>query len=323
MAPVPGHRLLRFASRWFDAATVSHVFEPLVADWQREWRDTPAQHRASIWWRGWCGFIVAALAVAPSVLLFTPVPPSMARRVLARMIIFTSAISLLLTIPFVVDVQGVTLDRLVVLTLLLTPSGAALAFPFAMTWVTDAVRRGPCVTANDRIAAIRVAMVGSLVAFVLIGWIVPAANQQFRELAAPEWVRRPVTRGVHELTTVELFVVPGRAVVDRRIYKEREAAIEQEIHQRAVLSLLPAVLVWLRCAALSRPRRGRLTPLPPAIATIATVLVFFPLYFLSVNIEPVLGIRTGTALWLPLAGLVAWAILEGRRSSARAEMLTS
>jgi len=31
-----GSRALTFASRWFDAATVARVFEPLVADWQRQ-----------------------------------------------------------------------------------------------------------------------------------------------------------------------------------------------------------------------------------------------------------------------------------------------
>ena len=79
-----------------------------------------------------------------------------------------------------------------------------------------------------------------------------------------------------------------------------------------MLSVLPAVLVWLRFAALSRPRTGRVSPLPPAIATVATILIFFPLYFLSVNIEPLLGIRSGTALWLPLAALAAWCVLESR-----------
>ena len=30
-------RALAFASRWFDEATVHRTFEPLIADWQREW----------------------------------------------------------------------------------------------------------------------------------------------------------------------------------------------------------------------------------------------------------------------------------------------
>jgi hypothetical protein len=38
----PGTRLLRFARMWFDEHTVAHVFEPLVADWQREWEEAPA-----------------------------------------------------------------------------------------------------------------------------------------------------------------------------------------------------------------------------------------------------------------------------------------
>jgi len=30
-------RALVFASRWFDGTTVRNTFEPLIADWQREW----------------------------------------------------------------------------------------------------------------------------------------------------------------------------------------------------------------------------------------------------------------------------------------------
>ena len=37
---------MQFARRWFPPSTVSSVFEPLVADWQRQWHDaTPAQRR--------------------------------------------------------------------------------------------------------------------------------------------------------------------------------------------------------------------------------------------------------------------------------------
>jgi hypothetical protein len=35
------HRALEFASRWFDESTVRSTFEPLTADWQREWQDAP------------------------------------------------------------------------------------------------------------------------------------------------------------------------------------------------------------------------------------------------------------------------------------------
>ena len=39
------NRALAFASRWFDEATVRRTFEPLIADWQREWHDASGARR--------------------------------------------------------------------------------------------------------------------------------------------------------------------------------------------------------------------------------------------------------------------------------------
>lgn len=50
---MPGTRLLQFARRWFPPSTVSNVFEPLVADWQREVsgvRSRRAQLRLRLQW---------------------------------------------------------------------------------------------------------------------------------------------------------------------------------------------------------------------------------------------------------------------------------
>ena len=108
---LPGSRLLAFASRWFDATTVARVFEPLVADWQREWRDAPPGRQAWVRVRGGCGFAIAAITVAPSVLLLTQLPAATTRRVLARVIIFTATLSALLTVPFVVDFRHMPAER--------------------------------------------------------------------------------------------------------------------------------------------------------------------------------------------------------------------
>jgi hypothetical protein len=45
-------RALAFASRWFDEATVRRTFEPLIADWQREWQDASPSRRARVSLRG-------------------------------------------------------------------------------------------------------------------------------------------------------------------------------------------------------------------------------------------------------------------------------
>jgi len=124
-------------------------------------------------------------------------------------------------------------------------------------------------------------------------------------------------RGVHELMFHELFLAPHRAVAgDRRT--ARSGAVEREIHQRTVLALLPALLVWVRWGSLARaastpPRRWS-----AAVATGATVAVFFSLYFASVNIEPRLGLSPGAALWFPVAALLTWGTLARWRISRAA-----
>ena len=82
--------LLRFARRWFDQQTVANVFEPLLADHQREWLDAAPSARLRIAMRTAMTFLIAMVTLAPRALFFTPTPPSMTRRILARLIIFTS-----------------------------------------------------------------------------------------------------------------------------------------------------------------------------------------------------------------------------------------
>ncbi len=62
---MPGTRLLEFARRWFPPSTVSSVFEPLVADWQRELRDAsqaPLARRAAVVVRGLLAFTVTLIS---------------------------------------------------------------------------------------------------------------------------------------------------------------------------------------------------------------------------------------------------------------------
>ena len=79
--PLPGTRLLRWARDWFDPATVSGVFEPLVADWQQEWTGAASVSRirtirmwaagaGAFWWTfGRCA--MRELRVAPPARGFT------------------------------------------------------------------------------------------------------------------------------------------------------------------------------------------------------------------------------------------------------------
>jgi hypothetical protein len=64
---LPGTRALAIASQWFDPRTVSTVFEPLVADWQRQWLDAAPPKRARTWLHGAAAFCVATVTASPQV----------------------------------------------------------------------------------------------------------------------------------------------------------------------------------------------------------------------------------------------------------------
>ena len=306
----PGSRLLGFARRWFDAGTVSRVFEPLLADLQREWIDAPPFRRARISVRGALAFARSVIACAPDVLLAAP-PPGITRRVLTRIIIFTSGAAIFVSVPIVWNLRDLSApDTLWLLVLCLLPSSAALAFPFAMPWVIDAIRRHANPNHVERSAALQVGLIAVLFSTLLIGWGMPAGNQVFREIAAPEHARPPA-RGVRELTIAELIVDPALATADEPFTRfGRRSAIRRELNNRAILAILPAVLLWLRWGARGRQRRRWHSPLPTPVATATAIAVFFTLYSAGGAAERSLNLDPGTGLWLPIAALLLWGTAE-------------
>lgn len=299
-------RLLRFVRRWFDERTVTNVFEPLLADHQREWLDAAPAARLRIAMRTAAAFIVAMLWVTPRAVLFAPTPASMTRRILARIIIFTATVSALLTVPLLLDLREMSLPQKAEAALWLLPASVAVAFPFAMTWVTDAIRRHTRPTPIERATALRIGIIAVTFTVLVMGWVVPAANQEFREIAAPDHARPPAL-GVRELTTRELIADPSPATADAPYTRHgQRGAVRRELNNRAVFALLPAVLLWLRWGALERPRKAWFSPLPASLATVITICGFFTLYFASVAIEHQANWEPGTALWLPPIALGMW-----------------
>jgi hypothetical protein len=291
--------LLAWAGRWFDARTVSSVFEPLVADWQREWLEAPVARRRWVTARAMAAFGVAAIAVAPRALILTPTPPSMLRRAISRMIIFVSVVSGLMMIPFLSQLGEIPPGRLAWLLMWLLPSMALFAFPFAMGFVVDGVRRHHTPTQAERMTVLRTALIAVAVTVVLGGWIVPAANQQFRlTVQADEW--RPPARGARELTTPQLIEAPWLAHAEG---PGRAEAIRRELHNRASLAVLPLVLIWLRWRALNHPSPQWL--LPAWLSATVLMGLFFSVRENDARIESLLGLDPGAAAWVPLALFLA------------------
>ena len=72
---MPGTHLVQFAQRWFSPSTVSSVFEPLVADWQRQWNDATPAERRWIDVKGRVAFATTLVMMAPRVALMPGTRP--------------------------------------------------------------------------------------------------------------------------------------------------------------------------------------------------------------------------------------------------------
>jgi hypothetical protein len=314
MSTIATDALLRFVRRWFDERTVASVFEPLLADHQREWLDAPAASRPRIGVRTALAFAIALLTLLPRVVFATPTPAAITRRVIARMIIFISVASVLMALPFLTELRRVPPGRLAWLFALLLPSMIVLAFPFAMGFVVDGIRRGATPTPAERIMLLRTAAVG--VAFMVLfgGWLVPAANQQFRTTVMSERWLTP-TRGARELSTTQLLSNPEHALAEGPGFR---AAVARELHNRASLALLPLVLIWLRWRALGDPSPQWL--LPAWLSATVTIGGYFFMRENDLWLESLLDLGPGAAAWAPLA---VFLVLGWIRDRARDLTVTS
>ena len=317
MTAAQGRRLLEFATLWFDTATVARVFEPLIADHQREWRDSA---RARRWWLGARNVLVFArafVACSPRILL-APVSPSMARRVLSRILVITSLFAGVLATPFVADFgRQLAPAEAARLMFWLLPACVVLALPFALMAAADVIRRETPPTWLERAMAMRLAIAAAVLVFIGVGWITPIANQRFRVESSGFFERGPSApaRGVREFSTSELLALrtaPG----ERRV----GAAAVRELNQRAALTVLPILLLWLRWRALDLPRGRWFSPWPLKVATLA-IIAFFGMSWSQQFIEIGMGLRPGVTAWLPLAAFALWGLAEKkwRRRSMRQE----
>jgi hypothetical protein len=291
--------LLRFVRRWFDERTVASVFEPLLADHQREWLDAPPAARLRIAMRTAAVLIASIIRLAPRALLLTPTPPSLTRRALSRIIVFTSVVATLLTIPIMMETREMSPLETIIAALFVLPSAIAIAFPFSMLWAADAIRRNPVAAWRERTTALRFGIAAVVFMLALTGWVVPAMNQLYRQVAAPDWARPPA-RGAREATLDELLSKHPPRLLEGR----NPAIMRRERHNRAVISMLPAILLWLRFGAHDAHRKRWWSPLPVAAETVLAIALFFPLYFSSPFIERTFGLQAGTAMWVAPLGLI-------------------
>jgi hypothetical protein len=309
------NRALAFASRWFDAATVRRTFEPLIADWQREWLDAPPRRRPRVTVRASLAFVCAVIVSSPRMVL-TPAPREVTNRVAVRMVKFMAVATTLLMIPPVIEIgtwmsRGASWTRWS-LFLFAIPSAITLAFPFSMTGAVDSLRHHQALPGHvQRAALLKLVALAVMFMIVYSGWVVPGASRAARSVMNPAGMGEPLRR-VNDLTTYELIVDPARAsVFDPGTYlASRSRSVTQELNQRAAFVVLPIVLLWLRWSALNRPRKRWLAPLPAVAATAISIATIFAFSYLGSSRPEREWLWSGGGAWIPIAAFAAWGLVS-------------
>ena len=303
-------RALAFASRWFDEATVRRVFEPLIADWQRQWLDAPSSRRGLIALYGLMAFACAVIISIPRIAL-TPSPDGLTNEIARRITTFTAVATAVLMIPVVIELTSWWMRDASwirgALYLLALPSAITMAFPFAMTGAVDVIQRREMLPHVGRAALLKLGGIALLFMLAYGGWVVPASGQAARNAMNPDGMGAPLLR-VEDLTTSQLVFDPDRATVFAQgtYSASRSASIRHELNKRIVLIALPLVLLWMRWRAFAAPRSRWIKPLPWMPATVITFAVFLGLFFLGFRLEKEFQLAPGIGCWLPIAAFAFW-----------------
>ena len=299
-------RALAFASRWFDEATVRRTFEPLIADWQREWQEASPSSRARVSVHGLAAFIFAVIVSSPS-LAATRAPKTVTNRIAVRMTRFIALVSVVLLSPMLMQLARDGRYGILVLTML--PSTITTAFPFALIGATDAIRRTQPLAANvERALAVRLAIVSMLFMIVFSGFVVPASKQAFRVVQTEGGA--PVIRAVRELTTWQLITDPTMAAPQQPFTggADRAVRIQRELNDRAVLAIVPVFLIWLRWVAIGRGRGKWWSPLPAPLATMSGFAIYITTSYWGFLLEQQLHWAAGAGYWMPIAAFAIWGL---------------
>jgi len=284
----PGSRALAFASRWFDPATVHRTFEPLIADWQREWIDAPTSRRLIVQLKGVLSFCVAVIFSTPAILQ-THAPQSLTNQIARRIAIATGLGTVVLMEPLVRETEPAW--RAGLLMLFAIPGSMVLAFPFAMVTAVDTIRRFHGLEPHvARATVTKLAVVAVTLMVFNHGWVMPAANQAWRETMSRGRFSAPV-RGVREVNTLELITSPELSA----------ASVRREINNRASLAVLPVLLLWRRWRALDLPAGRWFSARHTAAATVTMIFAFLMLRFSDRLVENTWGLPAGSGPWVTLA----------------------
>jgi hypothetical protein len=309
-----GVRLRAVVARWFDARTMELFIDPVLADLQAEYEEASGRDQR---WRARWIWIVAHIALTRVVLwhegrrLVHGPPDTAARepRAVIRTVLCALAVTTLATLLQVTSNEVVRESRTPgSLGLLLVPSALPLSALLGLMAGILVSLRPVSASLRWHVLVLLAAASLSAVSFVMIGWVIPEANQAFRLSVFREAVGQPVLvpKGVNELTLGELrgFLTNGSSAS----WQPPPADLGDlafVYHQRWAISCAPLVMALFVLTLGARWRHRRL----PMLGAGIVVLAAYPLVGRAASIALDGSLPRIVAAWAPNAILLAVALL--------------
>jgi hypothetical protein len=321
----PGARLRVLASRLLDLPTMDRLIDPAIADLQHEY---DAARRRGLVWRGRvmcfigycaCWKVLTIAAVRHAVLERAADDDRSVGRAIAFSLVAVIALTAVLVLPVL---QSTTLRRSGAgtasrLVWYSVPSALVIALPLGLVFgiLLGLRNRRPTPRVKWTVAAL--GGLCSAAAFIIIGWLMPATNQAFRELAAGQHI----LRGFNELTLGELasgdaarlmWVMSGGVTAER---------LDLEFHFRVALAFAPLALALFSLGVTSAQRRVH-GPITVALAALATCFGYYTLLNVTrqaIYRDSLLSLAPVWMQWIPNLILLMIALLLLRPLAARAK----
>jgi hypothetical protein len=245
---MPGRTLHRFASRLCSSKTLERVVEPAIADLQKEYAAAGrASRRAWVLLSGYAAILKVIAICALNVSATTDDERRALWRTLAWSIGCIAAISALLTVPPLVEMAMRRWDAAIAL----VPQALPLAIPMGI-----AIGIAFGLSARPAMNIVKMTLISGVVAsalsFGILAWVMPAANQAFREITIRELadrgykVRFDQEKPHNEMTLSELRHEEASFAAAGQVYLPRQFAFT--FHLRFALAASTLVLATLLLA---------------------------------------------------------------------------
>lgn len=290
---LPGKVLCRIARTMCSANAYARVVEPAIADLQTESQRGRGQHT----WRRMAPVSAGYVAVWKVIAMCALMPERSIdeRRALSRILRWTATVTVVVGVPLIVaplaSFPQSTVKRAFLVYLI--PQALPLVLPAGVTFGVALGLSGMARSRQTARDVLRLALGVATLSFVIVGWLMPAANQAFRQAMFVEaGGRGVVSKGPSEMSFSEL----SREAASQEARGNSTSAREHRWRLHTHLALPGAALTLPAFLFLFSDTRMFLRGLVASVACFGYFVLMFASGSLAIRDET---LSVLLAAWLP------------------------